>query len=103
MPLLAQSLSATDPGYWPFVCLLAGMITVIAGITWFRLHAFVALILSAMMVGTIDLLEPGNQVSLSQWLLAFEHPMAKLLGVAPKPPVCWAIQCFELFPCVPIL
>ena len=89
MPLLAQSFSATDPGHWPFVCLLAGMITVIAGITWFRLHAFVALILSAMMVGTIDLLEPGNQASLSQWLLAFENPMSSLGVVAGK--IAWLI------------
>ena len=89
MPLLAQSLSSTDPGHWPFVCLLAGMITVIAGITWFRLHAFVALILSAMMVGTIDLLEPGNQASLSQWVLAFENPMSSLGVVAGK--IAWLI------------
>ena len=45
--------AASQPGLWPFAVLAIGLIFVIASITVLRVHAFLALILAALLVGLL--------------------------------------------------
>lgn len=44
-------LAATSASYWPFVVLAVSVAFIIVGISVLRLHAFLALILAAMLAG----------------------------------------------------
>lgn len=74
--------------YWPFVVLLLGMVTVIVLISAVRLHAFVALMLSAIFVGLISTDIP-NPSDLNAWVAAVELPMVEFGSMAGK--IAWVI------------
>ena len=51
---------------YPFLILLAGMAVVIGGILWLRLHAFLALLLGALVVAALTPAESVRQYGLSK-------------------------------------
>ncbi|MGA0408019.1 MAG: SLC13 family permease, partial [Limisphaerales bacterium] len=89
MILLAQMPPVDTAAWWPFVCLLAGMLTVVTGIAWLKCHAFLSLMLAAMVVGLTHLLQPGEAPVLQDWLNAFNDPMMAFGGVAGQ--IAWLI------------
>ena len=89
MNLLAQMPPVDTAAWWPFVCLLAGMLTVVTGIAWLKCHAFLSLMLAAMVVGLTHLLQPGEAPVLQDWLNAFNDPMMAFGGVAGQ--IAWLI------------
>ena len=74
--------------YWPFAVLLLAIIAVVVMITVLRLHAFVALMLSAIFVGLIsaELPEVAGQSALVR---AIELPMVEFGVLAGK--IAWVI------------
>ena len=77
-----------NASYWPFVVLLFGIIAVIVMISRFRLHPFVALMLSAILVGLFSASVPGAE-NLSHLVRAVETPMVEFGNVAGK--IAWVI------------
>ena len=86
---LAQISSNTDWTAWPFVCLAAGMITVIMSITWLKIHAFLSLMLAAMVVGILNLFGTGKGQVTQAWINALEQPMLEMGSTAGK--IAWVI------------
>lgn len=80
MEALTQSL------YWPFAVLAIGIVAVVLMISHWRLHPFVALILSAILVGLISVKLPGTQYHVVN---AVEIPMQEFGNVAGK--IAWVI------------
>ena len=86
---LAQISSNTDWTAWPFICLAAGMITVIMSITWLKIHAFLSLMLAAMVVGILNLFGTGKGQVTQAWINALEQPMLEMGSTAGK--IAWVI------------
>ncbi len=76
----------THSPYWPFVVLSFGIVAVVLMISRWRIHPFVALILSAIMVGLISVDLPGIQHHVVK---AVELPMLEFGNVAGK--IAWVI------------
>ncbi len=57
LPLLAS----LNTGYWPFAVLALGILFVIVSIAVFRIHAFISLILAAVLVGALSSSLPGAE------------------------------------------
>lgn len=74
--------------YWPFAVLLFGIITVILMISTFRLHPFIALMISAVVVGLISATVPGPE-GMAKIVRAVEQPMVEFGNVAGK--IAWVI------------
>ena len=72
--------------YWPFAVLAVGIIAVVLMISRWRLHPFIALILSAILVGLISVELPGDQHHVVK---AVEIPMLEFGNVAGK--IAWVI------------
>lgn len=83
--LLAASIA---PDYWPFAVLAIGILTVVSLITVFRLHAFVALILSAAVVGFLSRNLPVSAGS-NAYVSAIEMTMTEFGSIAGK--IAWVI------------
>ena len=67
--------------YWPFIVLLIGIVTVVFFITVVRLHAFLSLIIAAVVVGLLSMDLPGSDTT--SWLIqAVELPMREFGVVA---------------------
>ena len=67
--------------YWPLIVLLIGTLSVVALIVVFRLHAFIALLLSAILVGIL-----GQEVpeGVNAWVFAVENTMKEFGVTAGK-------------------
>ncbi len=67
--------------YWPLIVLLIGTLSVVLLIVGFRLHAFIALLLSAILVGIL-----GQEVpeGVNAWVFAVENTMKEFGGTAGK-------------------
>ncbi len=76
----------THSPYWPFAVLLLGIVAVVLMISRWRLHPFVALILSAILVGLVSIELPGDQYHVVK---AVELPMLEFGNVAGK--IAWVI------------
>ena len=76
----------THSPYWPFAVLAFGIVAVVLMISRWRLHPFVALILSAILVGLISVELPGIQHHVVK---AVELPMLEFGNVAGK--IAWVI------------
>ena len=76
----------THSPYWPFAVLSFGIVAVVLMISRWRLHPFVALILSAILVGLISVEIPGTQHHVVK---AVELPMLEFGNVAGK--IAWVI------------
>lgn len=74
--------------YWPFAVLLFGIIAVVVMISKFRIHPFIALMLSAIVVGLISANVPGAE-NLPHLVRAVETPMVEFGNVAGK--IAWVI------------
>lgn len=74
--------------YWPFAVLLFGILAVVVMISKFKLHPFVALILSAIIVGLISASVPGAE-GVPHLVRAIETPMLEFGNVAGK--IAWVI------------
>ena len=72
--------------YWPFAVLALGIVAVVLMISKWRLHPFIALILSAIFVGLISNEIPGSQHHVVK---AVELPMLEFGSVAGK--IAWVI------------
>ena len=68
-----------DAPFWPFIVLLIGIATVVVLIVAMRLHAFLALIIAAVVVGLMSGSLPGDAVHLVK---AVELPMREFGVVA---------------------
>lgn len=73
---------------WPFAVLLFGILAVVVMISKFKLHPFVALILSAILVGLISASVPGAE-GVPHLVRAIETPMLEFGNVAGK--IAWVI------------
>jgi GntP family gluconate:H+ symporter len=78
--------SFTHSPYWPFLVLAFGIVAVILMISRWRLHPFVALMLSAILVGLVSIELPGDQLHV---IKAVEIPMSEFGSVAGK--IAWVI------------
>ena len=76
----------THSTYWPFAVLGLGIIAVVLMISRWRLHPFIALILSAILVGLISSELPGDAHHVVK---AVEIPMLEFGSVAGK--IAWVI------------
>lgn len=76
----------THSPYWSFAVLILGIIAVVLMISRWRLHPFIALILSAIFVGLISVDLPGDQHHVVK---AVEIPMLEFGSVAGK--IAWVI------------
>ena len=74
--------------YWPFAVLFLGIVAVVAMISRFRFHPFVALILSAILVGLVSVNLPGSEGQ-HPLVTAVELPMIEFGSVAGK--IAWVI------------
>lgn len=85
-------LSAMDAlinsSYWPFAVLLFGIIAVVVMISTFRIHPFIALMLSAIAVGLLSNTIPGPE-NMPHIVKAVEQPMVEFGNVAGK--IAWVI------------
>ncbi len=77
----------TSP-FWPFAVLLLGIAAVVTMISIFRFHPFVALILSAILVGLVSINLPGGEGQ-HPLVTAVELPMIEFGSVAGK--IAWVI------------
>jgi GntP family gluconate:H+ symporter len=74
--------------YWPFFVLAASMVFVAAAIVVFRIHAFFALMLAAMLSGALSETLPGSP-DRSHFIKAIELPMLEFGVTAGK--IAWVI------------
>lgn len=61
MPLSLFAATETSASYWPFTVLALGILFVIVAIAVFRIHAFISLILAAVLVGALSTTLPGSE------------------------------------------
>ena len=80
--------SIVNAPYWPFAVLLFGIIAVVILISRLRLHPFVALMLSAIIVGLLSANVPGAE-GVSHLVRSVETPMTEFGTVAGK--IAWVI------------
>lgn len=92
--IIAQSNAPPPLETWPFVCLLAGIITVVLSIAWLRIHAFLALMMAAMLVGILALFGTENGSDVNAWITAVEQPMTEFGATAGK--IAWVIALASL-------
>lgn len=85
---LSSMNSIVNAPYWPFAVLLFGIIAVVILISRLRLHPFVALMLSAIIVGLLSANVPGAE-GLSHLVKSVETPMTEFGTVAGK--IAWVI------------
>jgi GntP family gluconate:H+ symporter len=85
---LSRMNALVNSPYWPFAVLLFGIITVIVMISTFRLHPFIALMLSAIVVGLLSATVPGPE-GMAKIVRAVEQPMVEFGNVAGK--IAWVI------------
>ena len=78
--------SITHSPYWPFAVLALGIVAVVMMISRWRLHPFLALMLTAILVGLVSFELPGNQHHV---IKAVEIPMFEFGAVAGK--IAWVI------------
>ena len=71
----------TTAPYWPFIVLALGIATVVILIARLRIHAFLALMISAAVVGMLSGSLPGDE-SVSHILRAVELPMREFGNIA---------------------
>lgn len=74
--------------YWPLIVLLISIVLVIVLITVFRIHAFISLILSAIVVGLLSDQLPESNIS-NHFVRAVELSMVEFGGVAGQ--IAWVI------------
>ena len=74
--------------YWPFAVLFFGIVAVVTMISILRFHPFVALILSAILVGLVSINLPGSEGQ-HPLVTAVELPMIEFGSVAGK--IAWVI------------
>ena len=74
--------------YWPLIVLLIGIVLVIVFITVLRIHAFIALILTAITVGLLSQQLPESNIT-NQFVLAVELTMVEFGKVAGQ--IAWVI------------
>ena len=74
--------------YWPLIVLLIGIVLVIFLITVLRIHAFIALILSAIAVGLLSDQLPESNIT-NHFVKAVELSMIEFGGVAGQ--IAWVI------------
>lgn len=74
--------------YWPLFVLLIGIVLVVVLITVLRIHAFIALILSAITVGLLSDQLPDSNIS-NHFVLAIELSMVEFGKVAGQ--IAWVI------------
>lgn len=67
--------------YWPLIVLLIGTLSVVLGIVVFRLHAFISLMLAAIIVGILGHTAP---VEGNAWVAAVENAMTQFGVTAGK-------------------
>ncbi|XOV91301.1 MAG: GntP family permease [Bacteroidota bacterium] len=79
--------SLTNTPYWPFLVLLIGIICVIFSITKLRFHPFIALMVSALIVGLVS--GPFEGMEGSHLLNAIELPMVEFGSIVGK--IAWVI------------
>ncbi len=79
--------SLTNTPYWPFLVLLIGIISVIFCITKFRFHPFIALMVSALLVGLVS--APFEGMEGSHLVNAVELPMIEFGNIVGK--IAWVI------------
>jgi len=79
--------------YWPFFVLAASMVFVAAAIVVFRIHAFFALMLAAMLAGALSETLPGSP-GRSHLVGAIELPMLEFGATAAK--IAWVIALASL-------
>jgi GntP family gluconate:H+ symporter len=86
-----------DPGeavsYWPFFVLATSMVFVAVAIVAFRIHAFFALMLAAMLAGALSETLPGAPER-SHLISAIELPMLEFGATAGK--IAWVIALASL-------
>lgn len=82
-----MTLFIQSPG-WPFAILVLAIIAVVAMISVLRFHPFIALILSAILVGIISPTLPGAE-GIYHWVKAVELPMQEFGTTAGK--IAWVI------------
>jgi len=80
--------TADQPDYWPFAVLAIGILVVIALIAFVRLHAFLALIVSAIVVGFLSKGLPVTAGS-NSYVSAIEMTMTEFGSTAGK--IAWMI------------
>lgn len=85
---LSRMDALVNSSYWPFAVLLFGIIAVVVMISKFRLHPFIALMLSAIAVGLISANVPGAE-NMPHLVRAVETPMVEFGNVAGK--IAWVI------------
>ena len=79
--------SLTQTPYWPFLVLLIGIISVILGISKFRFHPFIAMMVSAVVVGLIS--APFEGMEGNHLVNAIELPMVEFGSITGK--IAWVI------------
>ena len=79
--------------YWPFFVLAVSMVFVAAAIVVFRIHAFFALMLAAMLAGALSETLPGSPGQ-SHLISAIELPMIEFGATAGK--IAWVIALASL-------
>jgi gluconate:H+ symporter, GntP family len=88
LPALAAALS--DVNWWPLVVLTIGLVTIVVLITALRVHAFIALILAAILTGGLSGQLPGEVApgvvgkGHAHWAQAVELSIAGFGSVASK-------------------
>lgn len=92
--IIAQTNAPPPLETWPFVCLIAGIFTVLLSIAWFRIHAFLALMIAAMLVGILSLFGHGSASDVKAWINAIEQPMIEFGATAGK--IAWVIALASL-------
>ncbi len=79
-------LAATSASYWPFVVLAISVAFIIIGISVLRMHAFVALILAAMLAGLLanksswDIVQKDGSVKATSSMVGVVEMVSKGLG-----------------------
>ena len=71
----------TSISYWPLTVLLIGTLAIVLFIVVFRLHAFISLILAAILVGILGQTVPEG---VNVWVLAVENSMKEFGITAGK-------------------
>ncbi len=74
--------------YWPFAILLLAILIVVIFITRLKMHPFIALMLTAIMVGLLSAQLPGAEGQ-HHWIRAVELPMKEFGATAGK--IAWVI------------
>ena len=87
-PLFALSTAGENASYWPFGILAIGMIFVIVMIAVLRVHAFISLMLAAILVGFLSSSLPGPE-GVSHSIQAINLSMEEFGNTAGK--IAWVI------------